>query len=119
MRIDTVQKNGFYILKVRDNVGPDTDLSKLKFLVEEIIEKGGYDIAVGFLPKSYLSSNSIAVLISCVRLLKENGGTLSVVGLAKNMVQILRVLNVQANIISTYDTEELFLEAVSKKKSVK
>ncbi|MBD3343905.1 MAG: hypothetical protein GF401_02445 [Chitinivibrionales bacterium] len=112
MRIDIFHKGDYHILKVLENVGPDTDLSKLKFLVEELVEKGKSHIVVSFAPNSFLSSNSIAVLIGCVKVLKENGGTLSVIGLAKSMVHIMRVLNVQANIIRTYDTEELFYDDI-------
>lgn len=105
MQIESVFKNGYQILRVKDDLNFTSNLSDIKWLVEEYLRQGIVNIAISISAKSYLSSMSIGYLLHCYKMLKEQGGRLAVIQPDSEDTDLLEVLSL-TSVIETYTSEE-------------
>ena len=58
MNIDVVDKNGFCLIRIKDDLLQETDLGRVKSEVQSQLDNGIINIAVSFTPKSYFHSRT-------------------------------------------------------------
>jgi anti-anti-sigma factor len=93
MNIDIYKKGKYQILRVKEDVGLNTELSELKSVIEKQLAGGNLFIALAFTQQSYLYTKSIAVLISCSELIKDAGGHLAIIEANRDILDILSVID--------------------------
>jgi anti-anti-sigma regulatory factor len=109
MNIDIYKKGKYQVLRFKEDVGLNADLSELKFAIEGQISHGETMIAVAFTPRSYLYTKSIAVLISCSEIIKDAGGHLAIVEANRDILDIFSVIDFD-KMIKICKSEEDLLE---------
>jgi hypothetical protein len=108
MKIDIYQKASYLVLRLKEDVGLNSDLGELKSCIEQQLSKGATYIAIAFTPQSYLYTKSIAVLISCSEIIKDAGGHLAIIEANGDILDILSVIDFD-KMISLFKTEEELL----------
>jgi hypothetical protein len=104
MIIDVYKKGNYQVLRIKDDVGLNTDLGELKSAIETQLSQGVSNIALAFTPQSYLYTKSIAVLISCSELIKDAGGHLAILEANRDILDILSVIDFDKMIV-LYNSE--------------
>jgi len=104
MQIEVYEKGKYQLLRLKDDVGLNTDLGELKIAIEAQLSKGVSNIAIAFTQKSYLYTKSIAVLISCSELIKDAGGHLAILEANRDILDILSVIDFDKMIV-LYNSE--------------
>lgn len=105
MQIESFYKNDIHIFRIKEDLHFNSDLSELKELIDENLEKGIVNIAVSLTPDSNLSSMSIGTLLQCNTMIKGNGGKLTIVQPNEADYELLEALSLNC-LINTYKSEE-------------
>lgn len=105
MQIESVAKNDYQILRIQEDLNFNSDLTKLRDIVEELLNKDKVNIAVSLTPKSYLSSMSIGYLLSLYKMIKAKEGNLAVIQPNEEDSDLLEMLSM-TSVIQTYDSED-------------
>jgi anti-anti-sigma regulatory factor len=104
MNIDIYKKGKYQVLRLKEDVGLNTDLGELKSAIEYQLSHCATSIALAFTQQSYLYTKSIAVLISCSEIIKDAGGHLAIIEANRDIMDILSVIDFD-KMISMYSTE--------------
>jgi hypothetical protein len=104
MDIDIYKKGKYQVLRLKEDVGLNTDLVELKSVIEQQLAQGITYIAIAFTQQSYLYTKSIAVLISCSEIIKDASGHLAIIEANKDILDILSVIDFD-KMISMFATE--------------
>jgi anti-anti-sigma factor len=104
MKIDISTRGTYQVLKIVEDLKVVSELSELQFLIEGYLKIGKRNIAVCFTDSSYIYSGAIAVLISCYKIIKEQGGDLCILEPNADILSILTFLNI-SKLIPIYETE--------------
>jgi len=91
MNIKKYERNGFQVLNITEDLGIQSSLSDLKTIIANLMEKGIKRVAVMFTPNSYLSSESISVLVQSLELMRENGARLVIIRPGEQIGEALRI----------------------------
>lgn len=108
MKIETEKKNDYLILRIKDELDLDTNVSELKKVIEDYIKENEDNFAISMSPSSNLSSMSIGVILQCYQIIKEKGGKLAIIHPNKDDFDLLETLKFTC-VIETYRSEEEFL----------
>jgi anti-anti-sigma regulatory factor len=79
MGIESVERNGFSVFRIAEDLGLRSTISELEQLIITAMNNGGKHVAVSFTPNSHLYSNTIAILIRCISHAEEKGVRLTLV----------------------------------------
>jgi len=104
MNIEHLKINDFEVLKIRDDVGPHTDLNALQERIEELLQVGRTSIAVSFTPASYLDSRAIGTLSTCVQSIHGRHGRLAIIQPNRAIADFLRIVGL-SRYVEVYVTE--------------
>jgi anti-anti-sigma factor len=104
MRIEMHSHGDYQVLRVEDELAVISDLSELTFLIEGYLRHGKRHIAVGFTTTSYIYSGAVAVLINCLKKIRDEGGDLCIIEPNPEMLSILNLININ-KIIAIYESE--------------
>jgi anti-anti-sigma factor len=105
MRIEVYQRGIYKIIKIEESLNVISDLSELKSLIDGYLGKGNKYIAVNFTDTTYLYSGAISVLVNCYKSIKAAHGDLCVLEPNREILDLLRQMNIDA-IIDLYSSEE-------------
>jgi anti-anti-sigma factor len=105
MKIQTCKKGEYRLIHIVEPLKLITDLSELKSIIEDFVNKGDKFIAVNFIDASYLYSGAISVLISCYRLVKARSGDLCIVEPNHGLTDLLTQMNIDS-IMKIFPSEE-------------
>jgi len=105
MQIEIYRKGAFQVLRLKEDIGLNTDMYDLKAVIEAQISQGIKHIAIAFSQESYLYTKSIAVLIACSELIKDVGGSLAIIEANRDIIDIFSVIDFD-KLIKMYKTEE-------------
>ena len=105
MIIKRYEKNGYLVLKVNEDLGVWSDISELKNVVSQYLEKGVKYIAVSFTLNSFLNSESIAVWVQCVELIRAQGGRLGIIRPNKQIMEIFDIMGIRDE-VNEFSSEE-------------
>jgi anti-anti-sigma factor len=112
MKIDIYTRGQYQVIKIIEDLKVVSELSELQFLIEGYLKQGKRNIAVCFSDSSYIYSGAIAILISCYKIIKEQGGDLCILEPNADILAILTFLNIN-KLITIYHSEFELLRVVS------
>jgi len=110
MKLNIYAIGNHQMIKIEEDLNIISDLEELYYLVEGYIEQGKNKIAVSFPNASYIYSGAIAVLLKCVKKIKENEGELCIIESNFDIKNIFNVLQLN-RLISIYESDEALLRA--------
>lgn len=112
MELDIKQKDKYLILRVQEDLTINSDISILKTVVKEQLQNGQSHIVFAFTKHSYFYTKAIAVLIGCSELIKEKGGTLSIIEANDDIHDILSLIDLDKE-IRVFNSEKELLSGVA------
>ncbi|NLG19508.1 MAG: STAS domain-containing protein [Fibrobacter sp.] len=104
MRIEVYPSGIYRVLKISDKL-IISEITELKQLIEGYLSQGEKFIAVNFSDASYLYSGAIAVLVSCIKLVRDRNGDLCLIEPKPEMLDLLCQTGIDA-LIPVYDSED-------------
>jgi anti-anti-sigma factor len=105
MKIVSTYRRGYQILKIDENLTLNSDITDLRTIVEDYVQKGPINIALEFTKDSYLYTKSIAVLVQCLETIQEHGGRMAVIAPNRDIVDVLETIGF-INLVKIYGSEE-------------
>lgn len=105
MEIEKLEKNGYILLRVKEDLKQETDMTPLKQVAGTIVAEGNFNLAISFTYTSNFFSRTIAILVQILGLVKESGGHLSVVHPNADMLEMIRIVGLE-KLIDTHTSEE-------------
>lgn len=105
MKIESNYYKGYRIIDVKDDVGLYTDMRNVKELIEKCLQQNEMNFALSFTENSYLPADCIAIIVSCLEMIIEKGGELSIIKPNEDIVSILKTLTIDS-IIKTFQSKE-------------
>jgi len=105
MELERVEKKGYQIIRIKNDLNFNSDLTEVKKVVEELLAKDQVLIAISLTSKSYLSSMSIGYLLSIYKIVKAKDGILAVVQPNEEDNDLLEMLSM-TSVIETYRGED-------------
>lgn len=79
MNIELATRNEYLIIRIKDDLYFDTDITEVKSIVEEKIEEGIGNFAISLTPNSHLSSMSVGKILQCYEIVNKKGGKIALV----------------------------------------
>ena len=108
MEFETKKKNDYLIVKIKDDLRLDSNISELKIIIEDYIKENELNFAISLSPRSNLSSMSIGIILQCYQIINENEGKLAIIHPNQNDSDLLETLSFTC-VIKTYGSEEEFI----------
>ncbi len=105
MEIEALEKNGYRLLRIKENLSHDTDLTALKMLVNSHLEDGITNLALSFTKDSYFFSRTIAILVQFMGYIKEREGRFAVIHPNGSMLEMINLIGL-GKLMETYTSEE-------------
>lgn len=105
MNIESVSKEGYHVLRVKEDLRFNSDLSEVWNMIQEGLESGVKNFALSLTPKSHLSSMSIGTMLQCNKKIKDHGGKLALIQANKEETALLEMLRIN-RLITHYNSEE-------------
>lgn len=109
MKLDISTKGKYKVITIYDPLKVIADLTDFKMEIERFLEQGEKNIAVNFSDSSYLYSGAISVLITCYRMIKEEGGNLCIIEPQQRVLELLMQMNIDS-LIDIFHSEEDLLK---------
>jgi anti-sigma B factor antagonist len=89
---------------------------ELKSQMLELIANGASEVVVDFTDATFIDSTTLGVLVSGVKRLRENGGTLSIVCSDRNITKIFEITGLD-RVFTIYPTRAEALEKLDSKEA--
>lgn len=105
MEIEALDKNGYRLLRIKEDLAPDTDLKELKTVISSHIDDSVKNLALSFTRDSYFYSRTIAILTQFMGHVKENDGSFAVIHPNGDMLEMIELIGLN-KLIETYTSEE-------------
>ncbi|MBD3421248.1 MAG: hypothetical protein GF398_14125 [Chitinivibrionales bacterium] len=105
MFIHSDKRHGYKILRVKDDLGRETDFAELKNKVKECVDQGDTNVALAFTKESYFYTSSISGLVQCLGLVREKNGKLAIIQPNEGMLDTLRIVGL-GKLIDIYFSED-------------
>ena len=105
MEIEALEKNGYRLLRIKEDLSPDTDLEKLKTLIKPHLDDGVQNLALSFTKESYFYSRTIAIIIQFMGHVKEHGGNLTIIHPNKRMLEMIELIGL-GKLMKMHTSEE-------------
>ena len=105
MEIETLDKNGYSLIRVHEDLLQETDLAPLKAAIRSVLDEGKVNLAVSFTGGTCFYSRTIAVLVQILGEVKEFGGNLAVIHPKEGMLEMIKVVGLGI-LIETHTSEE-------------
>jgi len=109
MEIHTTKYGNFHLIRIIDDIAVTSDIAELRDCVEELLEDGARNIAIGFTKESYLSSRSASILIACFEMIKEKGGELAIIRPNPTILHLLTIIDLEG-VIRIVNSDEALLD---------
>lgn len=108
MKLDITTKGKYKVITIHDSLKVISDLTALKTEIEKHLDQGEKYIAVNFSDASYLYSGAISVLVTCYRMVREEGGDLCLIEPQEKVAELLDQMNID-RLIDIYESEAQLL----------
>ena len=109
MEIEAFDKNGYRLLRIKEDLVPDTDLKELKSCINSHLDESVRNLALSFTRRSYFYSRTIAILTQFMGYVKENDGSFAIVHPNAEMLEMIELIGLD-KLIETYTSEESLME---------
>lgn len=112
MHIEISDYSAVKVLQVSEDLDINSDITELRFVVEQQLQLGNLHFAFSFTKNSYLYTRSIAILISCAEMIKEQHGTLAIVNANEDILDLINLIDFDKVINVCNSLEELKLPQI-------
>jgi hypothetical protein len=113
MIIEVTHRDPFAIFRVKEVLDTNSNLNGLYMLIKEHIKKDYKHFAVGFSKNSFFYSKAIAGIIICIELIKNSGGSFTIIEANHEITDVVASID-NDGFIATFQTEEeLIFNSVS------
>lgn len=109
MKISIATVGSCVLITVCNKIKIITELTELKTVIEQTLAQNNKNIAVCFSDAQYLYSGALSVLISCYRMIKDNGGDLCIVEPHPKIYDLLLQMSID-KLIRIYRSLEDFVK---------
>ncbi len=106
MDISTSQVGSYRLFSLEENLSLNSDISKLKELIYHALDEGIRSIALRFTEHSYLSTRTIAVLVTCFEEVKDRGGRLAIINPNEDILDVLGMIDLD-RVVDYYPSENM------------
>jgi hypothetical protein len=103
----TTQVAEYRVLTATQDVNLYSDISELQEMVDQALADGVKHVAVRFTPNSYLLSRSMAVLVRCIEVVADEGGSFAILDPNEQILDFLAVVDQERKIRYYRDEQEL------------
>ena len=108
MMCSFTEKNGYCVVRIKEDITRESDLKELKDQVRRRIESEGVkNLAISFTQESNLYSPLIAVLVQFLGYVKEKDGNLVVVHPNNGMLDVIRMVGLGKLMILAKSEDEI------------
>jgi hypothetical protein len=111
MLIDCSSKNGYQILRIKEELSYKTDVEKIQVIIDNCIKSRLNNIAISFFPNGHLYTPPIRLLVQSYRTISANKGKMAVIAPSKEMMEeiseILKLLGLADKIALLRSEDEL------------
>ena len=104
MKIEAYRNGIYRVLRISDEISHISNLEELRSMIRCYLEKDEQYLAVSFTDASYLYSGAIAVLISCFKLISEQGGDLALIEVHPELLNLLSQMGIDT-LVNVYASE--------------
>jgi len=105
MLIESYQKGGYQVLNIKEDLTISSDVSELKMLISGYMSRKVLNIALLFTKDSYLYTKSISILVQCLELVREHGGSLAIINPNEDIQDIMNTLDFN-RVIRVFPSED-------------
>ena len=105
MDVKTIEKNGYIILRVEEDLSAKSNVQVLKSTIKKYLEQGQVNIAVMFTKNSFFHTQTISVLVQCIELVRERGGKLGIINPNTEIDDILHTINLN-ELVDIFSSED-------------
>jgi ABC-type transporter Mla MlaB component len=109
MAIDSFEKNGFQVFRIREDLGLRSNIAEVEEMVKGALDNACRRIAISFTPNSHLYSATIAVLIRCISHAEEKGMRLTLVVPNESIMSSVMLVGL-AGLVDTVRSEDELTE---------
>jgi hypothetical protein len=104
MLYSTYDKNGYRIIKFTQDLGLNSNITELRTDVSKFLEEGWNNFALWFTPSSFLYTRSIAILVQCFELIKNQNGNLAIISPNEDILYTLKIIGFM-NFVRVYSSD--------------
>lgn len=104
LRITENQSDGVTVLALSGHLVMGEESQQLKRQVEALVEQSQTNVIMHMEGVAYIDSFGVGELVSCVTIMKKNGGMLKLVNPTQFVREVLRVTHLDT-VIPIFDTE--------------
>ena len=105
MEIEALDKNGYRLLRIKEDLSSTTDLKKLKTLIQSQLDEKVANLALSFTKDSFFYSRTIAILVQFMGYVKEREGNFAVIHPNIGMLEMIKLTGL-GKLMETYISEE-------------
>ena len=92
MEIEALDKNGYRLLRIKEDLKQDTDLKKLKSLINDNFDDDVKNLALSFTESSYFYSRTIAIITQFLGHIKERDGMFALIHPNSHMLEMIKLV---------------------------
>jgi anti-anti-sigma factor len=105
MEIEAVDINGYRVLRIKEDLTRDSNLTKFKSLVKPHLDEGVKNLALSFTRDSYFYSRTIAIIVQFMGHIKENDGNIAIIHPNNGVLEMIKLVGL-GKLIETYTSED-------------
>lgn len=100
-----MEKNGYRLLRIKEDLSHETDLAKLKTSIQSHIDETVNNLALSFTKDTYFFSRTIAILVQFMGYIKERDGNIAIIHPNASMLEMIKLTGLD-RFIETHLSEE-------------
>lgn len=104
-RCSVVTKGNWHIVRVKEEIGWETDNSWLEGLVADLCRKDGRNVALALDKKSYLHSKIVALLVACSKAVRGLGHEFGLLEPTPHVKSTLKAMKLLDAVVKVYESE--------------
>jgi anti-anti-sigma regulatory factor len=104
MQIEASSKNGYEVLRIREDLSLHSNLSDLAAAIDTCIQRNALNVALIFTPASRLYTRTIKTIVDSYKRLLKSGGRLAIIGPSQEIYDVLATFGLTA-LISVIPSE--------------
>ena len=111
MLVESTAVHGFQVLRIKDDLSVNSDISEIKPIVHEYLQQGITKIALAFSRDSYLYTRSIAVLVQCLEMINERKGVLAIFQPNEDILDMLAAISFDTRVLIALSENDLAVKS--------
>jgi anti-anti-sigma factor len=92
MEIEALDKKGYRLLRIKEDLSHETDLAQLKTLIQSHLDEEVKNLALSFTKDSFFYSRTIAILVQFMGYVKEREGNFAIIHPNISMLEMIKLI---------------------------